>query len=215
MAEEDDFIFLQASQLYEESVSKSLNDNVDDPVSEELRLKEKYAHLEDDDFVLDKLMEDIPTTERFDKPVSESDILEKINDRIPRAMKNSTAWAVKLWDCWRGSRALQGGETSTEATPSLDVISNEELNHWLARFVLEVKTKKGEKYRGATLYALCAGIQRHIREKRSLSADKNQQLDIYKDNSFVYFRNVLDSELKLLHCQGTGLTTRNKLHNSS
>ena len=74
--------------------------------------------------------------------------------------------------------------------------------------VLEVKTKKGEKYRGATLYALCAGIQTHIREKRSLSADKNQQLDIYKDNSFVYFRNVLDSELKLLHCQGTGLTTK-------
>ena len=69
MAEEDDFIFLQASQLYEESVSKSLNDNVDDPVSEELRLKEKYAHLEEDDFVLDKLMEDILTTERFDKPV--------------------------------------------------------------------------------------------------------------------------------------------------
>ena len=64
MAEEDDFIFLQASQLYEESVSKSLNDNIDDPVSEELRLKEKYAHLEEDDFVLDKL-----TTERFDKPV--------------------------------------------------------------------------------------------------------------------------------------------------
>ena len=165
MAVEDDFIFLQASQLYEESVSKCLNDNVDSPVSEELRLKEKYAHLEEGDFVLDKLMEDIPTTERFDKSVSESDILEKINDRIPRATKNSTAWAVKLWDCWRGSRALQGGETSTEAPPSLDVISNKELNHWLARFVLEVKTKKGEKYRGATL---CAGIQRHIREKRSL-----------------------------------------------
>ena len=64
-----------------------------------LRLKEKYAHLEEDDFVLDKLMEDIPTTERFDKPVSESVILEKINDHIPRSTKNSTAWAVKLWDC--------------------------------------------------------------------------------------------------------------------
>ena len=78
MAKEDDFILLQASQLYEESVSKRLNDNVDDPVSKELRLKEKYPHLEVGDFLLDKPMEDIPTTEIFDKPVSESDTLEKI-----------------------------------------------------------------------------------------------------------------------------------------
>ena len=45
-------------------------------------------------------------------------------------------------------------------------------------------------------------------EQRSKSADKKEPLDIYQDNNFVYFRNVLDSELKQLHQQGIGLTKK-------
>ena len=205
---DDDSIFFQASQQHEESLT---NDTT--PAAFELMLQEPYEHLVKEDFYLDKLMADAThkenllkdsATERFTKPVTESDILEKIDKHIPRSTKNSTAWAVRLWDSWKGNRVERG----YEIPPDLDEIYNKDLNFWLARFIVEVRTKKGEKYHGSTLYALCAGIQRHVREQRSKSADKKEPLDIYQDNNFVYFRNVLDSELKQLHQQGIGLTKK-------
>ena len=97
--------------------------------------------------------------------------------------------------------------TSSEAPPSsLDVINNEELNRWLARFVVEVRTQKGEQYNGGSLYGLCAGIQRYIREKRVES--NRESVDIYKDPKLAHFRCVFDSVLKELHQQGVGVVKK-------
>ena len=76
---------------------------------------------------------------------------------------------MRLLDCWKGSRVERG----YEIPPDLDKIRNKDLNFWPARFIVEVRTKKGEKYHGGTLYALCAGIQRHVRKQRSKSADND------------------------------------------
>ena len=103
--------------------------------------------------------------ERFSKPVTEAEIIEKIDGRIPRSTKNCTTWAVNTW---RASRIENGADSLSD----LEGITNSDLNHWLARFVLEVRGKKGDNYRGGTIYSLCAGIQRHIREGRSKSQTK-------------------------------------------
>ena len=72
---DDDSIFFQASQQYEESL---MNDTI--PVAFELMLQELYEHLGEEDFYLDKLMADATNkdnllkdsaTERFTKPVME------------------------------------------------------------------------------------------------------------------------------------------------
>ena len=66
---------------------------------------------------------------------------------------------------------------------------------------MEVRNQNGLPYSGTTLYGLCAGLQRFVREKRVTSNDKHP-LDIYKDPNFAVFRGAFDSVLKELHKNG-------------
>ena len=72
--------------------------------------------------------------------------------------------------------------------------------------MIEARNHNGEYYSGGTLYSLCAGIQRHIREKRIES--NGQAVDIHKDPDFAYFRKAFNSMLKCLHRQGIGTKLR-------
>ncbi len=38
------------------------------------------------------------------------------------------------------------------------------MNYWLERFVLEVRAKSGEEYSPDSLYQLCCGLLRSLRE---------------------------------------------------
>ena len=96
--------------------------------------------------------------ERFASPVSEDDILKLIDGSIPANTKKTTLWAVNTWKEWVKQRKEHGNEIP----PSLDEATDEDMNKWLAQFILEVRNKHGECYTGATIYSLCAGIQRYI-----------------------------------------------------
>ena len=80
---------------------------------------------------------------------------------------------------------------SADVPPSLDGISNEELNHWLAWFDIEACTQKGEEYNGGPL--LFTGIQCYIRERRV--ATNGEPIDIYKHPKLAHFRSVFNKEL--------------------
>ena len=65
----------------------------------------------DEDFCYDELMKGVTengyqfskvTTDkpRFDYPVSENDILEKIDGVIPKSTRKSTTWSVNTWEDW-------------------------------------------------------------------------------------------------------------------
>ena len=56
---------------------------------------------------------------------------------------------------------------------------------------------------GGTLYAICAALQRSIREKRAILTE-GDSLDIYKDPKLEFFRRTFDSVLKDLHRKGIG-----------
>lgn len=164
--------------------------------------------MDEDDFALDRLMpKDMDSTKsgdkkssRFGSPASEADILEKIDGFIPRATKKTTLWSVKTWSEWAEHRQSSG----SDVPPELDGISNEDLNKWLARFVVEARNKEGEEYKGGTLYSLCSGIQRYIREKRKGA----EPIDVYKGTSFNFFRRAFDSVLKDLRQRGIGITAK-------
>lgn len=137
-------------------------------------------------------------TSRFAAPCSEADVMVKIKEAVPRSTRRTTLWALTAWDSWREHRKLQ----KTEFAPCLDMITNQELNRWLALFVIEARNQNGGLYTGTTLYSLCAGIQRHVRERRVET--HGQSVDIYKDPEFAYFRSAFDSVLKDLHRNGVG-----------
>ena len=145
------------------------------------------------------------TQARFAAPVTEDMILKMIDEAIPKSTRRSTLWAVGVWEAWVTNRnaSIQG---SDELVPvCLDSIGNDEFNKWLACFVIEARNKNGEAYTGGTLYGLCAGIQRYVREKRNARRDEvTETLDIYKDPSFSFFRGAMDSKLKQLHQSGVG-----------
>lgn len=149
--------------------------------------------------------DDSRVEQRFGCPVTEDEILKKIDGAIPRSTKKTTTWSVKVWNSWRESR-LKSVETA--APPLLDNITNAELNHWLSRFLLECRNQQGEYYTGTTLYSLCAGVQRFIREERAKVSSQKDHLDIYSDPKFAYFRSVLNSILKELHQKGIGTSKK-------
>ena len=90
-----------------------------------------------------------------------------------------------------------------ELPPTCESITNTELNKWLSHFVVEARNKQGNRYPGGTLYSLCSGIQRYVREKRT-AASVTDPVDIYKDPGFMFFRSSFDSILKELHVSGVG-----------
>ena len=90
------------------------------------------------------------------------DILDKIESAIPRSTRKTTLWSVNTWREWVQHCRSNG----SSVPPELDEITNDELNNWLACFVVEARNKDGELYKGGTLYSLCSGIQRYVREKR-------------------------------------------------
>ena len=101
-------------------------------------------------------------------------------------------WSVNAWDEW----AKHCQSTGASVPPELDRISNNQLNQWLACFVMKVRNKEGDLYKGGTLF----------REKRMGSnMSKGEPLDIYRDANFNYFRSAFDSILKNLHEKGIGI----------
>ncbi len=85
--------------------------------------------------------------ESFARPVTEEDILQNIESAITTSIRRPTVWGVRVWTTWMAYRK----SINNEIPPSLETITNEELNHWLARFVMEARNKNGQPYIGGTL----------------------------------------------------------------
>ncbi|XP_011405590.1 PREDICTED: uncharacterized protein LOC105313673 [Amphimedon queenslandica] len=156
----EDAIMLNALQDYEESISY-----------------EQSAKLEESGHK-DKV-EDEVQIQRFASPVTEEDILKKIEGTIPMTTKKTTEWAKRLWEKWNSHRSV----SSAEIPPSLEGIDNTSLNHWLPRCVMESRKQDGNYYTGGTLYSFCAGVQSYVREER-IKMGIQEHLDIFKEPAF-------------------------------
>ena len=66
----------------------------------------------------------------------------------------------------------------------------------------EVRKKGGGLYPPKTLYQLCVGIQRHVRNN-GLAA-----LEIFKSPDYKLFQDAFDSEMKRLTRKGVALVTK-------
>ena len=73
-----------------------------------------------------------------------------------------------------------------------------ELDYWLSKFVLEARKANGDCYTPDTLYSICSGLLRYIRENRP-------EINIFKSSSFAGFQRTLDGEMKRLRSTGLGV----------
>ena len=111
VASADDNLCLQASQQYEELMipaepsPTSVSVDTEDPFPISLATMMKYEELGEGAFSLDSLLyggddhegrHSSQSKRRFANPVSESDILSKINDAVPRSTRKTTLWAVNM-----------------------------------------------------------------------------------------------------------------------
>ena len=131
---------------------------------------------------------------RFASPVGDKEIKLAQETSVPTNTKKSTTWAVKVWKDWSSNRRVV---SPSDWPPHLFLCSTRELNRWLSRFILEVRRQDGKNYPPNTLYQLCCGVMRYVREVKP-------ELDIFKDPTFADFRKTLDAEMKRLRSLGHG-----------
>ena len=136
------------------------------------------------------------TSNRFGSPVKELEIEKMKQSGIPDKTKQSTAWALKVWNSWANSRT-KNEESENENVLVLDFFDMEEASMaiWLPRFVLEVRKENKENYPPGSIYSICCGLQRELRFKE-------RNINIFTDGPFIKFRQVLDSLMKKLNSSG-------------
>lgn len=136
--------------------------------------------------------------------VSDVELAKRNESRIPEGTKWSTAWCVRTWIEWteerRNSNATITSDLYKVVNSDVLALSNEEINYWLSKFVVEVRKKipVGEPYPPNTLYQLCCGILRHLRE------NGRPELNVFENPSFKLFQDSLDAEMKRLTSVGVG-----------
>ena len=131
---------------------------------------------------------------RFAPPKTDREIQEVRNKGIPKKTLEDTKYCVKVWEEWCSYRR----QTCRDTIPPLQCIVPSQLQHWLTRFVLEVRKKNGAEYSPDTLHHLCCGIMRFLRWNGWPS------IDFFVDAEFMDFRSILDGEMKRLQAQGVG-----------
>ncbi|XP_063397165.1 uncharacterized protein LOC134681459 [Mytilus trossulus] len=135
---------------------------------------------------------------RFGNLTTEDDMNELISDTIPKNTKKSTNWAKNVFEAWRNYRTSLG-----EGIPEIEKFSVDDVNKLLSRFIVEVRKKNGDFYPPKSLYLLSVGLLRSIRD-----AGISMNFMDERDDTFLRFRRVLDSQMKSLTAKGYGMTTK-------
>ena len=85
---------------------------------------------------------------------------------------------------------------------SLYTLCDLELCFWLSKFVHEIKKKDDSEYPPNTLYQICAGLQRALRENGL------PELDIFRNPRYKLFQDSIDSRMKTLTRTGLGVNVK-------
>ena len=124
---------------------------------------------------------------RFAEPKTDKEIEEARTKGIPQKMREDTKYCVSLWQAWREHRKCLG-----TTIPPLTELNHAELQHWLTRFVLEVRKKDGQEFQPNTLHHICCGLMRYLRW------NGHPSMDFFTDEDFADLKSNLDSEMKQL-----------------
>ena len=119
------------------------------------------------------------------------------NNSVPQNTARNTTWAVKIWKDWSAGRRDAYPNAFSKWPVHFLIANHMQLDHWLSKFVVETRRSDGALYPPNTLYAICCGLLRAVRESRP-------QINFLKDPEFSGFRKTLDGEMKRLRATGLG-----------
>ena len=76
--------------------------------------------------------------------VTDEELEQRKDGRIPTNTKHNTNWAIKVWKDWAFERNSLTNNSTAENSVRANTLTNtnEKLNKWLAKFVVEVRKKK-------------------------------------------------------------------------
>ena len=140
------------------------------------------------------------SSSRFAPLKTDSEVEQAKASAVPLNTRKNTNWAVNIWKDWSQHRC-QATSSITEWPVHLFIAQPQELDHWLSKFVLEAQKANGEPYPPDTLYGVCTGLLRYIRERRP-------EINIFKDPQYAGFQRTLDAEMKRLRSMGLGVKKR-------
>ena len=130
---------------------------------------------------------------QFAEPKSDAEVDQLRRQGIPANTLKGTKWAVNVWRDWTAYRWSVCHPL--DFPPHLYVCSNEELNRWLSKFVVEVRRKDGKPCPPQSLYQICCGLLRYVRELKP-------KVNFCTDVEFRGFQQSLDTEMKQLRGEG-------------
>ena len=97
------------------------------------------------------------------------------------------------WGTKRNSKEVNRNDEFAHVSYDIFAIFDIELNHWLAKFVVEVREKEtGEVCCGNTSYQMVCGFQGFTGE------NGRPELNVFEQPEFKLFRDSLDAEMKRL-----------------
>ena len=145
---------------------------------------------------LEKAVEGMSSRYSFVDDASVGNLIKSTESKNTR---KNTNWSIGTFNDWRGHRMIQTGCV----IPEFVKFTAMDINQWLSKFVIETRRKDGKPYPPRTLYLLCVGLLRHLREN---GVHLNFLDD--RDSRFYEFRRALSARMTELTFEGIGTTTR-------
>ena len=141
------------------------------------------------------------------------DIESIMLENIPKATKKKRQWAVNHFKCWGEKRndiitnTAGTSDNSEYQNPfpnkNIELFTDDELNYFLPRFILEVRSSDNDLMRPKTLMELVINIQQFINQHRKAS-----QVKFLSDTKFKAIRDVLDGMMKMASKEGKNLVAK-------
>ena len=134
----------------------------------------------------------------FAAPRTDAELQQAQKLAVPKTTQKSTQWAANIWKEWSAQRRDM---ITRNWPPHLLIQNTSQLDYWLSMFVLELRRRDGLPYPPNTLYSMCCGLMRYVR-------DLHPEVNFFKQPEFAGFRKSLDGEMKRLRQSGLGVTKK-------
>ncbi|XP_061190433.1 uncharacterized protein LOC133198345 [Saccostrea echinata] len=96
--------------------------------------------------------------ERLGKPVTDDEISKLIASNENANTKKNTTWVLKVFEERREKR----NGNSVDEIPLLHLMTTEQLNFYLGRFIVETRRKNGIWYPPRSVCLISCGVLRHL-----------------------------------------------------
>jgi hypothetical protein len=136
---------------------------------------------------------------RFGAAVSDDEIQELIDSNKNANTRKNTQWAFSVFETWRLERSRTG-----QLIPEFKMMTCEQMNFYLGRFIVEARRQDGAEYPPRSLYLIACGLLRYLRDGKVFDVNF---LDT-RDHRFAEFRKILDSRMKDLLKRGVGTSVK-------